>query len=511
MTARIACFNRVALFTMIAMVYTSAFAEVPNHASGRIAGKLIKALDVQHQSGFILKPFQISPNHLWTDSIQKYSFSLQQCVDYAAANNIQVKKALVDIQKQFQVNREVTALALPNVSGSIEATYFPRVPIQRFPNFIAAATYGVLEQEGVRDGNGNQIVSPNDFGFVEAQFGTSYTSTVGVSFSQILFDGQVFIGLQARSSTMELARKTKEVTEEMIRVNVHKLYYQLVIGKKQLELLDANIERIKKLLTDTEEIYKNGFAEKLDVNKVKVSLANLETEKNRLENQLKAGNLGLKFLIGMPVANDLELTDDLSDDMIKDGVLNDAYNYADRRDYQLTEIGRKLNEYNIRRYKLSYIPTIALFGTYSRNAQRNEFNFFKAGEPWFTTALVGLKISVPIFDGFAKDAKMKQARADLDKSKLDLDYLKQSIDHDVAQAKISIRNAILAMDVQKENMRLAEEVYQQTKLKYEQGLGSNLEITNAQTELKQAQTNYFTALYDAVIARIDYLKAMGKL
>jgi outer membrane protein TolC len=86
-----------------------------------------------------------------------------------------------------------------------------------------------------------------------------------------------------------------------------------------------------------------------------------------------------------------------------------------------------------------------------------------------------------------------------------------SIDKEVAEARINIRSALATMDFQKKNMQLAEEVYNQTKLKYEQGLGSNLEITNSQTELTTAQNNYYSALYDAIVARVDFLRATGKL
>lgn len=154
-------------------------------------------------------------------------FSVKQAVDYALTNSVDVKNALLNLQVQKQTNREITSAAFPQISGAVSANHFPNVAVQSFPNFIAAATYGVLEEEGVKDGNGNAIISPSDFGFVQAQFGTKYTASGGVELSQLLFDGQVFVGLQARSAALDFVRKQTAVTEEMIKVNVQKIYYQL--------------------------------------------------------------------------------------------------------------------------------------------------------------------------------------------------------------------------------------------------------------------------------------------
>ena len=445
------------------------------------------------------------------DEKKVHSFTIKDAVSYAKQNSNQVKKALEDIRIQEQVNREVTSNALPQITGSAALNYFPRVPVQSFPNFIAAATYGVLEEEGVKDGDGNAIVSPGDFGFVQAQFGTKWNASLGLALNQVLFDGQVFVGLQARDAAMSLARKTSEITEETIAINVHKIYYQLLIGHQQIELYHANIQRFEKLLHDTREIYKNGFAEKLDVDKVSVSLTNLKTDSLKLNTQLANGYLGLKMLIGMPLRDSIILAEELTEELVKNQILDTAYDYKDRREYQLLEIGKELNEFNVRRYKLSYIPTVALYSQLNTQALRNEFNFFKSGGMWFANSLVGLQINVPIFDGFRKSAQIAQAKSAVKKSEYDMELLKLNIDYDVASSRNRFRDAVLAVDAQKDNMQLAEQVFDQTKKKYEQGLGSNTEINNAQTELRLAQTNYFAALYDAAIAKVDYLKAVGKI
>ncbi|MEO5683502.1 MAG: TolC family protein [Chitinophagaceae bacterium] len=442
---------------------------------------------------------------------ENHALSIQQMLDYAKKNNVQVKNALLSIQLQQQQNREITAAAYPQINGNMGVTYNPYVATQVIPNFISPSVYQVLIDQNVKDGNGNPIATPGDFGNIAAQFGTKFNASAGVSLNQLLFDGQVFIGLKARSTSIAWQTKSAEVTEEAVRTNIYKIYYQLLVGKTQIELLDANIVRLEKLSHDTKELYKNGFAEQLDVNKVEVQMANLSTEKLKALNSIANGYLGLKFLVGMPIKDSLLLTDSLNEEEIKQGVLPLAdYKYEDRKDFEYAALGKKLNEYNIRRYQLSQLPTFSLAGNYSKSAQRNKFDFFGKGE-WFNISAISLNMSIPIFKGFVAKARIAQARIQLEQTQNQIESLKIQIDQQVETAKSNFTTAVTTLDYQKKNMQLAETVYNQTKKKYEIGTGSNIEITGAQTDLKQAQTNYINAVYDAIVAKVDYLKAVGKL
>ncbi len=441
----------------------------------------------------------------------KHAFTLKQAIDYARKNNVQVKNALLDIQRQQQVNREVTAMAYPHLNASISTVFNPGIATTVLPNFISPSTYQVLINEGVRNGSGTPIQMPADFGFIEAQFGTRYSANAAVSLNQILFDGQVFVGLLARKATIEFATQNAAVTEEMIVANVAKVYYQLVVSRTQVELIDSNLALLEKNLRDTRILYENGFREKLDVDKTEVQLSNLRTERNKVMNQVSNGYYGLKLLMGMRVADELILTDRLAESFVMEGaLLAEAYKYEERKDYQYAQIGKRLNEYNLRRYKLSQIPTFSLSAVYAKNAQRSTWNFLGRGD-WFTISNINLNLAVPIFNGFVTKSRIQQSRIELRKTENQIDALKNSIDREVASAKNNFTSALERLNVQRRNQSLAEQVYQNTKKKYEIGTGSQIEINVAQTDLKAAQTNYITALYDAVISKIDYLQATGKL
>jgi len=420
----------------------------------------------------------------------KNEFSITQCVEYAYKNNLQVKNALLTIKSQEAINKEVTASALPTVTATVGGVNYLELPVSLLPGEIFGGTAG---------------------SFIPVRFGTKYNANASLQLQQLLFDGQVFVALQARRATIALQQKSAEVTEEMIKTNIHKIYYQLVVSKTQIALLDANIERLQKLEHDSRELYKNGFVEKLDLDKIAVQIANLETERLKATNAIEIGYIGLKTLMGMPVNDILVLTDKISEEQITTDVANNQdYAYTDRKEFQAVSLGKKLNEYNIKRYQLSYLPTIAMSGAFTKNAQRNQFDFFKGGD-WFTTSFVGLNISAPIFDGFARKARITKAKIDLQQTENQLQNLRLTIDAEVTQAKMNFATAISTLNNQKKNMQLAESVYAQTKKKYEIGTGSNIEITAAQTDLVTAQTNYIGAMYSAIIARVDFLKATGKL
>ena len=382
----------------------------------------------------------------------KHAFTVKECIDYAHKNNVQVKNALLNVKIQQEVNRDVTSAALPSLSGVISGNDYLKIPTSLLPGEIFGQPAGT---------------------YIPVQFGTKFNANAGLQLQQILFDGQVFVGLQARNTAMAFSNKNVEVTEEMIKTNVYKVYYQLVASKTQISIIDANLDRLNKLQSDTKVMYQNGFVEKLDIDKISVQISNLETEKLKALNSIDIGYQALKTLIGMPTKDELVLTEELTEDKIKKDFLYDtAFIYSNRKDFQYLDLAKQLNELNIKRYKMSYLPSVALSGSYTKNAQRNEFNFFGKGD-WFTTSFVGLNI--------------------------------------IESAKLNFNAATITLDYQKKNMVLAENVFNQTQKKFELGTGSNTEITAAQTDLRTAQANYITALYSAIIAKVDYYKAIGKL
>jgi outer membrane protein len=426
---------------------------------------------------------------------QAYNFSLRETLDYAEKNSVRVKNALLDYQIQEQSNRAIVSEALPQVSGSIGFTDYLQTPVAVAPgSFFSSFNPGAPTPK-----------------LAALPFAVQYNATGGVTLKQILFDGQVFVGLKARQTSLDYYRKNQEVTEQALRANISKVYYQLLLSKTQIALIDANISRVQELQHNSSELFKNGFAEKLDVDKATVQLSNLESEKIQTVNMIDNGYLGLKMLIGMPIRDSLALTDTLTYDMVREGTLADDYKYSDRRDFQLLEINKKLNEFDIQRYKKQRIPTASLVANYTQTGYGLDLSDIYKFSFFYPSSYVGFNIAVPIFDGFYKRANIAKSMLTLQQTRNNMEALKISIDNDVKQAQQNFTAALASLDYQRKNMELAGSVYDQTRRKFEQGLGSNTEITSAQTDLIQAQNNYFSSLYNAVAAKVDYQNATGKL
>ena len=421
---------------------------------------------------------------------QVYAFSLEECVSYAKNNNVQVKNSLLAIEAQMQTNREIAAAAFPTIGTNAGVNDFLTIPTSLLPAQIFGGAAGT---------------------YIPVQFGTKYNANYGINFQQLLFDGQVFVALQARASSVEWQKKNAALTQEVIKTNIYKIYYQLSASKTQLNILDANIERLSKLSHDAEVMYKNGFAEKLDVDKVSVQLNNLQTEKIKANNSVAIGFMGLKMLMGMPVNDSLALTEVIDEKSLdKDILVENDFQYGVRKDFQYLSETKKLTEFNVKRYQLSYLPTISMSGNASKNAMRTKFDFFEGGS-WFNTTLISLNVNLPLFNGFARDARVKKTKIELNQIENQLGALKNNIDNEITQAKLNYMSSVATMQFQKKNMQLAEAVYQQTKKKFETGMGSNTEMSAAQADLVTAQNNYMNALYSALIAKVDLLKATGKL
>jgi outer membrane protein TolC len=420
-----------------------------------------------------------------------HAFSLADAVNYAQKNNVQVKNALLDIDIQIQTNKEIASAALPTIGSSVGGTDFLTIPTSLLPGQIFGGAPGT---------------------FIPVQFGTKFNANYGANFNQILFDGQVFIALQARATSLDWKRKNAALTEENIKANIYKIYYQLSASKTQLNILDANIERLQKLANDAAAMYKSGFAEKLDVDKVNVQLNNLQTEKLKANNSVTIGFMGLKMLMGMPVKDSLVLTDIIDESNLSADVLyEDNFEYGIRKDFQYLTTIKKLSAFNVKRYQLSFLPTITMNGAYTKNAQRTKFDFFDKKGSWFETSLIGLNVNFPLFNGGARLARINKAKLELQQVDNQMAALKNNIDNELSQAKLSYMSSVATVNFQKKNMQLAENVYSQTKKKFEAGTGSNTEISAAQADLVAAQNNFMNALYAALIAKVDLLKASGKL
>ena len=444
---------------------------------------------------------------------KSYKLTAKQAVDLALKNVTDLKNLSIDRELQISKNKEYIAQAMPQVSGSVSTQHFFSIPVTLLPDFISPSVYQVLVDNGVRNGAGTPISKPNQAPqFFPAQFGVPWQSSAGFQFQQLLFQPDLFVAIAARKVAVEFTEANIRVMEDSVKSNVYRAYYSVLIAEKRKQYLEASIKRLQKLKLDQEKLYKNGFAERLDIDKTQVSLNNLTSTNNQIERLIEIGYASLKFSMAIEQKDTLVLTDALSEESVKKDLLEMTnFKYPDRDEIQLLNVVKELQKLDIKRNKLSYLPTIATYWNYSRNALGQKFNLFNFEDPWFKTSVWGLNMNVPIFDAGQKGQRIRQAKLNLEKTSNTIENLQRAIDLQLTASSILFKNALLTLDVQDQNVALAEKVYNTTLKKYEQGLGSSFELLQTETELENAQSNYFQALYDAVTSKIAYTKALGKL
>lgn len=419
-----------------------------------------------------------------------YTFSVMQAVDFALQHQPSVKNAQLDQQAATNKVREVVGIALPQINGSGQIQDFLEIPT----SFIPAEVFG--GQPGT---------------FIPVQFGTKYNATVGVSASQLLFSGEWFLGVKGAKIYQELAQKNTVRTQLETASEVKKAYYSTLVNAERKKLVEANVAMIKRLMDDTRALNQNGFVEQIDVDRVTVAYNNILIEQQNINRLLDLSLVLLKYQMGMEQTATLTLTDDLKSLNLDMPVpQNGPFNYANRIEYQLLDLQLRGSRLQMRANRIGYLPTAALFGSAQYQAQRTKFDIFE-NKPWYPIVVVGLQVNVPIFDGLQRHYRIQQSRVSIAKAENDMFMIRQTIDLQMAIARANLINSASSINTRQSNVDLAQRVYDVAKKKYEAGVGSNLEVLNAETALKEAQTNYFSALYDAVVAKVEYEKATGTL
>lgn len=417
------------------------------------------------------------------------SFSLQEAISYAQNHQISIKNAKIDEQIAANTVKKTIGIGLPQVSANANFQDFLKVPTSLVPGEFFGEPAGTL---------------------IPVQFGVKYNSGIGLEVSQLLFDGSYLVGLQASKTYKELSLKNTARTRIETSVAVTKAYYSVLVSNEQLALIDANIERLRKSLNDTEQLFKNGFAEKIDVDRLSVLNNNLLTERENVIRLLALNVNLLKFQMGMTIGSSITLTDKISDINISNTpVMNDGSAYSKRIEYSLLQTQKKLNELDVKRYKSLFLPSLAAFGSSTANFQSDSFKDLY--DRRFPTTVIGLRLSIPIISGGQKLYDLRNAKLESLKTDNNLINLSNSIDLEVSQARTTYLNGQKSLENQKRNMDLAKEVLRVTKVKYDQGVGSSLEVTTAETSLKEAQNNYINALYDMLINRVNLDKALGNI
>ena len=418
------------------------------------------------------------------------SFSLQQSIDYAYKNSPNYLNAENDVLMAKYKRKEVVGMAFPQISTSVDIKNFLEIPTSLIPGAVFGAPAGT---------------------FIPVKFGTTFQAQGTASASLLVFSADYLIGLKATKEMIGLMNINVTRSKTELVSQVSKAYYSVLVNKERIKLLDANITKLEKLLNETRAFNQQGFVEQIDVDRLEVAFNNLTTEKQKIERLITLSENVLKFQMGFTGKENLVLTDSLVVSDNSENMDASKIDITKRSEYQMLESQQRLNTINVKRLKFGYLPTLVAYGSLGYAGMRNDLDYFKRSHNWYPTALIGATLSLNLFDGFQRHYKIQQAKLDFKKGENNLKNLQLAIELESAQSEVNYNNAVSTLQVQKRNMKLAENIYNVSEKKYEQGVGSNLEVINAQASLKESETNYFNAVYDMLVYKVDYLKATGSL
>lgn len=511
--------------------------------------------------------------------------SLQQAVEYA----IQNKSSLLATRLGEQTARarvgEIRAAGLPQVS--VAANLADNFKLQKslvdFGAFAGGSTATQLTPTDLAAAQAGQSVNlstvtvPSDPVPPQAlAFGLRHAGNTSASVSQLLFDGAYLIGLRAAKVYEELAKKQTQQAEIDVVEQVSKAYYSTLVARERLQLLARNVQRLDTILYQTNQTFKAGFAEKLDVQRLQVQRNNLVVEQQKAARLTDLSVALLKFQMGLPQDQAVQLTDSLGAAVVDAGALRQrlgvasfatgsgvsglgsvptapapttdnadaqnrqdqqtalsgartgqlaaAFNYNNRIEFSTLETQQALAGLDLANRRAGAYPRLlatAAYGFTGSANNRGDLFAFRGpdsraangfpNQNWFGFGNVGLSLQIPVFDGFRRKYQVQQARIQQQTIERGFETLRQSIDLQDAQSRTTLINALDVLDNQKANLELADEVARVSRIKFKEGVGSNLEVVTAETSLREAQTNYYAALYDVLVAKVDRDKATGEL
>ena len=415
--------------------------------------------------------------------------TLKECVQMAVKKNINVKTARIDKEKSEYKTDETRAALLPKV------------------NFNGSFTDNILLPTTVLPGE--FLNKPGTS--IAVQMGVQYSSSAVLNISQVLYNQTALTALQLSKKSSKLSDLTVEKAGEEIAFDVAKLYALTQTTAEQRKLIDQNIARTERLRDITKITIDNGLGKQVDMDRVNVNLENLYTQQSNTQSTQEQQLNMIKYMLDLPLDQTIVLTDTAGMQLLKDAPVLQT-DFSNHVNIQLLESQKELNVLNQKLIKNGYLPTLSLSGQAAYQGMQKDFgSYFKSGSKWYPMGNFTVTLAVPVFDGFEKRAKSRQAALELKKTQETLQSTKESFSMNYKNAMNNYLNNQNTVRRQKQNLELAEKVYKETSLKYREGLAAMSSLLQDEMSLSSAQGGYLTALYNFKEAELKIMSLNGEI
>lgn len=434
-------------------------------------------------------------------SAQPVGLSLQQAVDYALENGYAVRNKVFDYEIAKKTVKETAAAGLPQIGVGADLNYNYDIPKQPVPaSFIPGG-------------------APDGQDFVLLAFGVPYQSSYRANVNQLIFDGSYFVALMASRVYKDISRLELEESKTEITEQVYNAYGNVVISEELIRLLEENLEASQRILNENRALLDEGFLEEQDVSQLEITVSNLETNIEQAKNQSRIANMMLKLTIGFPQNQTLELIDNIDAftelNEFAGDLLETRFDLDRYLPYRSAETAERAALLSMRNEQMAFLPRLNGSINYSRNNFGNEFNLFQLSdfgndESWVPFTVMGLSLQWDLFTGLRRNARTQQARIDLDRATMNKQRVSEQAEIEYQQAKGDLSVAIKTMQTSKRNRDLAKRIFDNTQVKYREGMSSSLELAQAQNQFLDTERNYINALLQIVSTRAALEKITGK-
>jgi outer membrane protein len=409
-------------------------------------------------------------------------FSLQSAQKFAVESSYETKRTRLNIQSAQKKVRETVLTGFPQLSSAIGYMNNLELATVLIPNFF----------EGKFDEK------------IPVQFGTQHNANVNFTLNQLLFNGSYIVGLKTSKIFRQLADRNHEKTQLDILETVTNTYYLILVAEESERILSSNLENLEKTHYEIRERYREGFVAETDADLVQIAVTKLKNSFQAVIRQKDVAYKLLKFQMGLELDEQIVLTDKLEDilQQIDISETEDAeFSLEQNIDYRLLETQEKLSEMALKNEKAKYFPTISAFYSFQWNAFRDDFNFFNFNENWFRTQILGININMPIFTSGVQKAKVAQASIALEQAQNAKIQASQGLAVEEASARSALDTAYENYLNTKENVELSKKVYEATLFKYNEGVASSLDLTQAHDQYLAAQSDFIQAISGLLTAK----------
>ncbi len=377
---------------------------------------------------------------------------------------------------------------------------------ERLREAISAGLPQVNASADYSNAMGAQISIQFDENMPATQIPIRPTSNFNLQVGQLIFNGSYIVGIQLAKLGRILSEKNLQKTEQDVVSQVTESYFLTLLSEESLKILRNNTDNLKDVFRKTEPLVRVGMLEKLELDQLSVQVNSLSNAVRSAERQYEMAKNMLRLQLGVTAETELELTDNLVD-IIEQEMGPDAdlsFVMALNADYQLLEVQEELTEKQIDLQKAAYLPTVTGFYNYT----------YKLLKPAFDMSpphIVGLQMNIPVFSSGERRSKVRQAKIDLETTKNNKALMEEQLDIQFRQMQFNLKNAWENYETQKRNVEVSREVYLNLRRKFEQGMISGLELTTADSNYLQAESEYLNSLLEVLRSRNALETLTGKL